>query len=185
MLPVRAADDRQQLEREHNMKTRILLSAALFIALAGAALAQSPSSLGKFNNWSAWSYDGSKGKVCYIHSSPSALKPKNLNHGDVSFFVRTSPAEGISNEANFVVGYPFKENSTVTVDIDNQKFTMFTQGDSAWLLNAAEEPQLLAAMKAGKKMTVNGTSQRGNATRYSYSLSGVTAASNKIIAECK
>ena len=167
------------------MKTRILLSAALFVASAGAALAQSPSSLGKFNDWSAWSYAGSKGKVCYIHSSPSELIPSSLRHGDVSFFVRTSPGEGITNEANFVVGYPFKENSTVIVDIDNKKFTMFTQGDSAWLLNAAEEPQLLAAMKAGKKMTVSGTSRRGNSTSYAYSLSGVTAASDKIVTECK
>lgn len=173
------------LERERKMKTRILLAAALFIASAGAALAQTPSSLGKFNDWSAWSYAGSKGKVCYIHSSPSALVPSSLRHGDVSFFIRTSPGEDITNEANFIVGYPFKENSTVTVEIDGEKFTMFTQGDSAWLLNAAEEPQLLAAMKAGKKMTVNGTSRRGNSTSYSYSLSGVTAASNKITTECK
>ncbi len=185
MLPGQAAHDKQQMEREGKMKTRILLSAALFVVSTGAVLAQSPSSLGKFNDWSAWSYAGNKGKVCYIHSSPSELVPSSLRHGDVSFFIRTSPSEGISNEANFVVGYPFKENSTVTVDIDGQKFTMFTQEDSAWLLNAAEEPKLLAAMKAGKKMSVSGTSRRGNATSYSYSLSGVTAASNKIITECK
>ncbi len=173
------------MEREHKMKTRILFSATLFIASAGAALAQSPSSLGKFNDWSAWSYAGSKGKVCYIHSAPSALIPSSLDHGDVSFFIRTSPAEDIANEANFVVGYPFKENSTVTVNIDGQEFTMFTQVDSAWLLNAAEETKLLAAMKAGKKMTVSGTSRRGNNTTYNYSLSGVTAASDKIVSECK
>ena len=173
------------MERELKMKTRILLSAALFVVSAGAAVAQSPSSLGKFNDWSAWSYAGTKGKVCYIHSSPAEQIPNNLRHGDVSFFIRTSPGEGIANEANFVVGYPFKENSTVTVDIDGQTFTMFTQGDSAWLLNAAEEPKLLAAMKAGKKMTVSGISRRGNDTTYNYSLSGVTAASNKIISECK
>jgi hypothetical protein len=185
MLPGQAADNRQQMERELKMKTRILLSAALAVASVGTALAQSPSSLGKSNDSSAWSYAGSKGKICFIHSSPSALIPSSLRHGDVSFFIRTSPGEGISNEANFVVGYPFKENSTVTIDIDGQVFTMFTQGDAAWLLNAAEEPQLLTAMKAGKKMTVSGTSRRDNATSYSYSLSGVTAASNKINTECK
>ncbi len=173
------------MERAGKMKIRILLTAAVFVASVGAALAQTPSSLGKFNDWSAWSYTGSKGKVCYIHSTPSALIPKSLDHGDVSFFIRTSPAEGISNEANFVVGYPFKENSTVTVKIDGEEFTMFTQADSAWLLNAAEEPKLLAAMKAGRKMTVSGTSRRGNKTTYNYSLSGVTAASDKIVSECK
>jgi len=73
----------------------------------------------------------------------------------------------------------------VTVDIDGKKFTMFTQGESAWLLNTAEEPQLVAAMRAGKAMKITATSRRGNPTSYEYSLSGVTAAANKIAEECK
>ena len=165
--------------------TRILFAAALLAATAGTAAAQSPTSLGKFNDWTAWSYSGNKGKVCYIHSKPSKSSPANLDHGDVSFFVRVSPAEGISQEANFVVGYPFKEESRVTVDIDGQKFTMFTQGDSAWLVDAAEEPKLLSSMRAGKNMRVTGVSRRGNETSYTISLSGVTDASKKIQGECK
>jgi hypothetical protein len=62
---------------------------------------------------------------------------------------------------------------------------MFTQGDSAWILNPAEEPELVSAMRAGSKMTVSGQSRRGNQTTYAYSLSGVTAATNKIMTECK
>ena len=160
--------------------------AAVFIfAAAPAAFGQTPTSLGKFKDWSAWSYQGNKGKVCYVHSAPTTVKPDSLNHGDVSFFIRKSPAENVNNEANFVVGYPFQENSTVVVDIDGRKFTMFTQGDSAWILNPAEEPELVAAMRAGSRMTVSGQSRRGNQTTYAYSLSGVTAATNKITTECK
>lgn len=167
------------------MMIRTILLSVFALAGLSAAQAQSPTSLGKFNDWTAWSYDGAKGKVCYMHAVPKTMKPDGLKHGDVSFFVRRSQAEGIQSEANFVVGYPFKENSTVTVDIDGQKFTMFTQGDSAWLLDAKQEPQLVGAMRAGKQMSVAGVSQRGNATTYSYSLSGVTAANDKIAAECK
>ena len=160
--------------------------AAVFIfAAAPAAFGQTPTSLGKFKDWSAWSYQGNKGKVCYVHSAPTTVKPDSLNHGDVSFFIRKSPAENVNNEANFVVGYPFQENSTVVVDIDGRKFTMFTQGDSAWILNPAEEPELVEAMRAGSKMTVSGQSRRGNQTTYAYSLSGVTAATNKITTDCK
>jgi len=171
--------------RNPTMMTRSLLAAVFIFAAGHAAFAQTPNSLGKFKDWSAWSYQGNKGKVCYVHSAPTALKPDSLNHGDVSFFIRKSPAEGVNNEANFVVGYPFQENSTVVVDIDGRKFTMFTQGDSAWILNPAEEPELVSAMRAGSKMTVSGQSRRGNQTTYAYSLSGVTAATNKIMTECK
>ncbi|MYZ49346.1 invasion associated locus B family protein [Propylenella binzhouense] len=167
------------------MITRILLTISLALFGATAAFAQSPTSLGKFGDWTAWSYSGAKGKVCYIHSTPKQMRPNGLNHGEMSFFVRRSPAENIQSEANFVAGYSFKESSTATVDIDGQKFTMFTQGDSAWLLNTADEAKLLAAMKAGRNMSVSATSGRGNDTSYSFSLSGVTAASDKIAAECR
>lgn len=174
------------------MKTyRTILTAAIAIASVSGALAQSPTSIGTFNSWSAWSYNGSitgganAGKVCYMHSVPSEKTPASLDHGDVSFSVSRSPAEGVTSQANFVTGYPFQENSTVIVDIDGRKFTMFTQGESAWLLNTAEEPQLLEAMKAGKKMTVTAKSRRGNETTYQISLSGATAASKKLADECK
>ncbi len=171
--------------RNRKMIIRTII-ATTCIALAGtSALAQTPKSLGEFKNWTAWSYDGKKGKVCYVHAIPTSKQPDSLKHGDVSFFIRKSPGEGVTNEANFVVGYPFQDNSTVIVDIDGRKFTMFTQEDSAWILNSAEEPELVAAMRAGSRMTVTGKSRRGNETTYSYSLSGVTAATNKITTECK
>lgn len=163
---------------------RTLLSAAFIVFAGHSTLAQTPKPLGEFSNWTAWTYDGSKGKVCYVHSIPTSKQPDQLDHGDVSFFIRKSPGEGVSHEANFVVGYPFQDNSTVIVDIDGRKFTMFTQEDSAWILNSAEEPELVGAMRAGSRMTVTGTSRRGNETSYGYSLSGVTAATDKITDEC-
>ena len=171
--------------RNPRMMTRSLLAAFFIVAAGPAALAQTPTSLGQFKDWTAWSYQGNKGKVCYVHSAPTSLKPETLSHGDVSFFIRKSPGENVTNEANFVVGYPFQENSTVVVDIDGRKFTMFTQGDSAWILNPAEEPELVSAMRAGSTMTISGQSRRGNQTTYAYSLSGVTAATDKIDGECK
>ena len=175
------------------MKTKILLSAAFAMATLSGALAQGaakPTLVGTFKDWTAWSYTGSyagngEGKVCYIYSEPSKAQPNGLDHGRVSFSITLSPAQGVQNEANFVAGYQLKEQSSVTVDIDGKKFTMFTQGDSAWLLKKEEEPQLLAAMKKGKAMVVSAVSRRGNKTTYNYSLSGVTAAADKIISECK
>ena len=173
--------------------TRIALAAALALMAGSSAFAQAtakPSLVGTFSDWTMWSYTGNyngngEGKVCYIYSEPAKMQPDKLDHGRVSFSVTASPSQGIANEANFVAGYALKEQSPVTVDIDGKKFTMFTQGDSAWLVNKDDEPQLLAAMKAGKSMVVKATSRRGNQTTYNYSLSGVTAASDKMIAECQ
>ena len=172
--------------------TRFLLSAAFALAAAGALAqgAAKPTLGGTFGKWTAWSYTGSysgkgEGKVCYIYSEPDKMTPDKLDHGRVSFSVTSSPAEGVKTEANFVTGYPMKEQSSVTVEIGDRSFTMFTQGDSAWMVNKEDEPALLAAMRDGSAMMVKAVSRRGNETTYSYSLSGVSAAADKMVAECK
>jgi hypothetical protein len=174
------------------MTNRILLAAALSLATLSGAEAQGakPTLVGTFKDWTAWSYTGpfngnEQSKVCYIYAEPAKATPDGLDHGRVSFSISSSPTAGVRNEANFVAGYELKEQAPVTVDIDGKKFTMFTQGDSAWILDKAEEPQLLAAMKDGKRMVVSAQSRRGNKTTYNYSLNGVTAAADKMIAECQ
>ena len=84
--------------------------------------------------------------------------------------------DGSGFEPQVRVGYPFKDNSDVTVNVDGKSFSMFTQGDGAWVKNKADEPTLVAAMRAGSRMSVAGQSRRGTATSYVYSLSGITAA---------
>lgn len=167
------------------MNLKLAAGAILAGLIAGPAFAQSSTPLGQFKDWSAWSYAGSKGKVCYIFAEPEQKLPGSLDHGDISFFIRTSPGENIAQEANFVAGYTFKDDSKVSVTVDGKDFEMFTQGDSAWLVDPSKEADLLGAMKAGSDMTVTGMSKRGNKTTYKYSLSGVTAASGKIETECK
>jgi hypothetical protein len=175
------------------MIKRFLLAAAFATtALSGAfpQTAAAPTLVGTFEDWSMFSYTGtykgsSPGKICYIYAEPSDMKPPKLDHGRVSFSITTSPTQGVPNESSFVVGYSLKEQSPVTVDIDGRKFTMFTEGDSAWLINTEEEKQLLDAMKSGSNMTVTAQSGRGNKTTYKYSLDGVTAAADKMSAECK
>ena len=169
-----------------------LLFGALSL-LATAAFAQGaakPTLVATFSKWTMWSYTGSysgtgEGKICYIYSEPDKMTPPKLDHGRVSFSITRSLKEGIQSEANFVTGYPMKEQSSVTVSIGDKSFTMFTQGDSAWLVNKDEEGALLEAMKSGSGMMIKATSRRGNETTYSYSLSGVTAAADKMMAECK
>ena len=66
-----------------------------------------------------------------------------------------------------------------TADGD-KSFSMFTRGKSAWMENAAEEPALIAAMRNGTDMLVLGTSGRGNPTKYTFSLKGISAALQSI-----
>ncbi len=171
------------------MKARFLLASA-FVAATGLstfsepAFAQAPTRIKQHNAWGAYSHSGSNGKVCYVLSVPTQKEPSDRDHGDVFFMLAKHPGQNVTLEPQFTVGYPFADSSTVTLSIDGKKFSMFTKGSNAWMKNPAEEPAVVAAMRAGSKMSVSGQSRRGTQTAYAYSLSGVTA-SLKEIESCK
>ena len=124
------------------------IAAVLFILLPISAFAQNaPTLLEQYNDWEAYRFDGSGQKTCYILSKPKTLAPSNRNHGDVFFFLTSRPADDVTNEASVLVGYPFAPDSTVTVDIDGQAFSLFTKDDGAWVESPADEAQLVAAMR--------------------------------------
>ncbi|MEO1102675.1 MAG: invasion associated locus B family protein [Pseudomonadota bacterium] len=162
------------------------IAALLFIiVLPFTAMAQgAPTLLETYNDWEAYRYEAGGQKTCYILSKPKTLAPTDRNHGDVFFFVTSRPGESVFNEVSILVGYPFAPDSAVTVDVDGRDFTLFTKEDGAWMETAADEQQLVAAMKAGRSMTVRGKSARGTDTTYTFSLSGVTAGTNRLTSEC-
>ncbi len=167
------------------MRTLFSATAVSFLILAATpSMAQPVSKIQQFNAWGTYSYTAQSGKVCYVLSIPTDKKPSNLDHGDIYFFVSQKPGQNISFEPQFIAGYDFQENSKVEVVVEGKTYTMFTRGKSAWLENAAEEPALVAAMKAGADMQVNAKSGRGNSTNYAFSLRGISSAL-KSISDCK
>jgi hypothetical protein len=101
------------------------------------------------------------------------------------FFTLTShPGQGSTLEPQFMVGYAFKDDSKVVLEIDGKQFQMFTKGSNAWMENPAEEALVVDAMQRGKSMQLTAESRRGTRTSYVYSLSGVSA-SLKDIENCK
>ncbi len=162
--------------------------AATGVAISSAN-AQSPTQIKQNKAWGSFSYQGSDGKVCYVLSIPTEKLPAEVNgravdHGDVFFMLSQHPGQNVRLEPQFTAGYPFQEESKVTLDVDGKKFSMFTKGQNAWLDNPAEETAVVAAMKSGSKMSVSAFSRRGTQTSYNYSLSGVTASISDI-ANCK
>jgi invasion protein IalB len=156
------------------------ISSLALVVMAGPALAQQATKLGQHNAWGTYSYQASGGKVCYVLTVPTDKQPPSLDHGDMFFFVSQRPGQQVSYEPQFIAGYNLQENSKVTVTVGAKSFTMFTRGKSAWVENAAEEPQLIAAMKGGSDMKVQAKSGRGNPTSYVFSLKGISAALDSI-----
>jgi len=140
--------------------------------------------LGNFKDWSAHQLNEKKYKICYLYAVPKSSAGKYKKRGDVYMLVthRTSPKT--RNEVSITAGYTYKKGSSPTLTIDGKKFTLFTQGDTAWVDEKNPDDKVVAAMRAGRKMAVGGTSSRGTVTTDSYSLSGFSAAHNAINKAC-
>ncbi|MCC0037395.1 MAG: hypothetical protein H6893_00190 [Brucellaceae bacterium] len=156
----------------------------ILAASVAPVLAQQAVKRGQHNAWGTYSYESGGSQVCYVLTVPTQKEPSSLDHGDIFFFVSQKPGQNVSYEPQFIAAYTLKEGSKVTVDIGGKSYSMFTKGKSAWLENAAEEPQLVAAMRGGSDMKVSATSGRGNPTSYVFSLRGISAALDSIN-QCK
>lgn len=160
------------------------------MASVTVAMSQTAQPIGSFHDWNAYTFNDSDGKSCYIAAQPQSSKySQDISGRDPAFFLITTriasdPAKTVRNEASTIIGYPFAPDSNVTVDVDGQKFTMFTREDNAWFEKRDSEAAFIEAIKAGNKMTVEGKSGRGTATTDEYSLSGVTAGLKAVADAC-
>jgi hypothetical protein len=173
------------------MAVRTFITGAIILAAsATVVLAQAATGIGTFRQWNAYTYSDADGKSCYIASQPQNSKYSvEIKGRDPAFFLVTTrvandPSKSVRNEASTIIGYPFQANSSVTIDVDGKKFTMFTRDDNAWFNDRASESAFVEAMKSGTTMTVEGTSSRGTVTTDTYSLSGVTAALEAVAKAC-
>ena len=90
------------------------------------------------------------------------------------------PYENVTNELNFVAGFDFAPDQPATLTVGGKSFDLFTQKDSAWLLDASQNDNLAGALRAGNQVIVEGATSTGIAVTETFSLSGATAASRAI-----
>ena len=165
------------------------VATAIVIGMSAGAAAQSAQNIGVFRDWNAFASTAPGDKVCFIASQPTNSNySQSVSGRDPAFFQVTSvPSQSIRNEASTVVGFTILTTADVTIDIDGTKFRMFldsSQPDTAWSV-PEQETALVEAMKKGSRMTVVSTSSpRQTVVTDTYSLSGVTAALNKVAEEC-
>lgn len=165
----------------------LVLSCALLLNMP--ALAEEKIDLiGGYNDWDAFSMRKPDGeKICYMVSRVKSWKASKsgVKRGEVYLIVTHRPKAQIRDQVNIVVGYPFKDNSQVSATIDGKSsFTLFTQGDGAWLFTSKDDADMVRAMRRGNTLIVKGESSRGTKTTDRYSLAGFTAAHNAISRVC-
>ncbi len=164
-----------------------ILSCALLLGMP--AHAQDKIDLiGGYNDWDAFTLRKPDGeKLCYLVSRAKSWKANKggVNRGEIYLIVTHRPKAQIRDQVNIVVGYPLKAGSEVKAVVDGKsRFTLFTQGDGAWLYTSKDDSEMVKAMRRGRDLIVDGESSRGTKTTDRYSLSGFTAAHNAVSKAC-
>lgn len=161
-----------------------LVAISLVVSLGAVAMAAEPKVLATHRDWEAYQLVEKGRKTCYMASQPIKTVGKYKKRGDVVVFVTHRPADKERDIVNFHAGYKYKSDSTVEVAIGRRKFKLFTKGDTAWALTAADEQAMVKSMIKGNRMTVRGTSARGTQTTDTYSLRGFSRIYRRINKAC-
>jgi hypothetical protein len=132
--------------------------------------------LGAAEGWSAYTYKGHSGQVCYITGFPTKREPTNTKRKPAVMMVTHRPAEHVTDVVSFDEGYLFKDGSDASLDVDGTKFDLFTKADTAWSRTSDLDKAIVGAMAKGSHAAIQGTPQKGPPADDTYSLAGFSRA---------
>ena len=153
-------------------------------AIAGGT---EPTLIGQYGTWGAYSATPNGRRVCFALAKPTSSKtnPPNRPRDPAYAFVSTRPSEKVINEVSVMIGYALKPGSESTLEVGGAAYAMYTQGDGLWIKNAAEEEQMVQAMRRSADAVVKGVSAKGTETTDTFSLKGLGQALDRIAQDCK
>lgn len=167
------------------------MAIAMALLTTPAAQAQSTST-NQVATSTAWSvFEDSDPRECWAVSAPTeTVNTKDgrvvaVRRGDILLMTFFRPGAGVQGQITFTGGYPFAGGSTVNLNIGGTQFELFTEGEWAWPASAADDAQVLAAMKSGADAVLTARSARGTVTKDTFSLLGYTAAVEEAEKRCK
>jgi hypothetical protein len=145
-----------------------------------------PTLLGQYGDWGAYTATPGGKKVCFALSKPKSQKASkdDVKRDQAYMFIATRPGDKVKEEVSIIIGYPLNSKADTVATVGTSSFAMLTQNDGAWIKNAAEEPQLVEAMRKGSDLVIKGSSTRGTQTTDTYSLKGVSNALDRVAKEC-
>ena len=156
-------------------------------AATAAVGSAEPTLIGQYGTWGAYTAAPNGRKVCFALAKPSSSKtnPPNRPRDPAYAFVSTRPAEKVVNEVSIMIGYALKPGSESSLEVGGSAYAMYTQGDGLWIKNAAEEEQMVNAMRKSAEVTVKGVSAKGTETTDVFSLKGLSQALDRLAQDCK
>jgi invasion protein IalB len=173
-----------KIQVQAKLAASFLLGMAFLLAPVAAISASPKSLLKQPRHWAAFIIKESDGTACYMVGRPISTKPKNVKRGKVWILVTHRPYNKTRNVISVFAGYPYKIGSEAKVAIDDKTYSLDTNEETAWTKNASIDATMVEAMRAGRRLKVEGMSKRGTKTTDTFSLKGFSRAHDAIGKAC-
>ncbi len=168
----------------HFVSTTVLSFAvvsSLAMGLAVPALADSAKILDKSGAWRSYIYANKAGTVCYTADLPKRSLNAPKHRGDAHVSVTDRTADRSIGVVSIAEGFAYGTGAPVEIDIDGDKFSLFTADGRAW---THDDKAVVQAMLKGRTMLVYGTPPNGGHSVDTYSLDGFAKAYAEIGRAC-
>jgi len=165
-------------------KLRNARVALLALAMAFGTVAEAAELMSTHSSWKAYRHGEGGDRMCFAVSAASEQNPPDGERQKSFIYVTAWPQAGIKAEISVLVGFVLKRGAEIKVEVGGTTFTLFADGDRAYVGDVNEELKMLEAMRRGKTLTVTAPAGAGETTKDSYSLSGVTAAIQAVASGC-
>lgn len=144
-----------------------------------AAAANSPKSIGKFDDWTAATHQESGQTVCYAFTRSQSSSPVLPNRGPVVLTVTQRPSgrDAVAMEA----GFAYAANATVTLQIDQAGLEFYTAQRNAF---ARDGKATVATFQKGSRAIARSPGAKGAPVTDTFSLKGFGAAYAAIAKAC-
>lgn len=141
--------------------------------------------LGTFHSWTAYSFQETDGKVCYMAAEPAKSAGKYTYRGDVFLSVTHRPNDKSYDVVSIQAGFTYKKGTKPTLRVDNHKtVNLEAVKDMAWVKEAVTDKKLVQDMIKGSNAIAYGQSVRGTKITDTFSLKGFTKAYEAINEAC-
>lgn len=193
-----ASDKRQRrleaVRQKYSILIRGVACALLALVPLVAGAQDSQNRVAAHTDWSV--FEAKDHAQCWSVSSPKKTvnsrdgRVVEVRRGDILLFVSFIPESDVKGQVSFTGGYPFRDGSTVALDIGGTTFKLFPVAEMAemtemaWSSSDTEDAKIVAAMKRGAEARLTAFSTRGTKTEDTFSLLGFTAAMEEAAKRC-
>jgi invasion protein IalB len=163
--------------------TRLAAALATLLVTAMSVPASAEvKAIGRYKEWRVYTEGSGSSLICFAATPAEDSAPKNVDHGDVNFYVAVWKGR-TSNQTSLRVGYALRQDVAPEAIVGRERFRMYASGQEAFVEDGVER-SLLAAIKKGTELRIEAAAVKDGRTAYHFSLKGSTEAIDKARALC-